>query len=221
MLSGYTDPGPIMKLEGTTQDSTSIVLSWEGPTCPNGVITGYYIYYRISNTIQSQPINSTGYTEERLISNERDVTYSLTDLRPGENYTIHVRAFTIDDNDTELIGMADTEILVELNDYLHLGYNVIVLTVCLVLAFVILCCLLIFIIVCCCWYCHRYKLNTSIEKCFNMFSILSPENLNIIPLQQRKAYLFLSTLPKVKHTIIIITIYISTFIQVLKSLLQY
>ena len=94
------------------------MLSWEGPPCPNGVINGYYIYYTIIEIIQPQPIDSNGFLEERLISNERYVTYSLTDLRPGENYAIHVRAFTIDDNGTELIGMADTEILVMLNRFI-------------------------------------------------------------------------------------------------------
>ena len=92
------------------------MLSWEGPACPNGIITGYYIYYRISNTIQLQPIDNSGYTKDRLISSERDVVYSITDLSPGQYYAIHVRAFTIDDNDTELIGMVDTEILVVMND---------------------------------------------------------------------------------------------------------
>ena len=94
------------------------MLSWEGPACPDGIITGYYIYYRISKTIQPQPINSSGYTKDRLISSERDVVYSITDLSPGQYYAIHVRAFTIADNDTELIGMVDTEILVvlQLND---------------------------------------------------------------------------------------------------------
>ena len=92
------------------------MLSWEGPACPNGIITGYYIYYRISNTIQPQPIDNSGYTKDRLISSERDVVYSITDLSPGQYYAIHVRAFTIDDNDSELIGMVDTEILVMVND---------------------------------------------------------------------------------------------------------
>ena len=92
------------------------MLSWEGPACPNGIITGYYIYYRISNTIQTQPIDNSGYTDDRLISSERDVVYSITDLSPTQYYVIHVRAFTIDDNDTELIGMVDTEILVVMND---------------------------------------------------------------------------------------------------------
>ena len=109
-----TDLAPILELQGVVRDLTSIVLSWEGPACPNGIITGYYIYYRISNTIQPQPIDNTGYTEDRLISSERDVVYLITDLSPRQYYAIHVRAFSIDDNDTELIGMVDTEILVVL-----------------------------------------------------------------------------------------------------------
>ena len=116
MLYNCIDPAPILELEGVARDLTSIVLSWEGPACPNGIVAGYYIYYRISNTIQPQPIDNSGYTEDRLISSERDVVYSITDLNPGQYYAIHVRAFTIDDNDTELIGMVDTEILVVVND---------------------------------------------------------------------------------------------------------
>jgi len=74
----FTDSAPVVGLEGTTRDSTSIVLSWDAPLCPNGVITGYYIYYRISNTLV---VNRN--VEERFID----------DLHPGVTYDFTVLAF--------------------------------------------------------------------------------------------------------------------------------
>ena len=99
----------------TTLNSTSLLLRWVSPDCPNGPISGYRVYYRQANSTQMGTIDSTGYTT--LTVNETSFTDNTTrrfaiisSLRSLRNYTIHVRALTYYNGDT-LLGNADIELM--------------------------------------------------------------------------------------------------------------
>ena len=99
----------------TTLNSTSLLLRWVAPDCPNGPISGYRVYYRQANSTQTGTISSTGYIT--LTVNETSFTDNTTrrfaiisSLRSLRNYTIHVRALTYYNGDT-LLGNADIELM--------------------------------------------------------------------------------------------------------------
>ena len=96
----------------TTLDSTSLLLRWEIPDCPNGPISGYGVYYRQANSTQTGTIDSTGYT---MLSNSfadgATRRYAIiSSLLSLKNYTIHVRALTYYNGST-LLGNADVELM--------------------------------------------------------------------------------------------------------------
>ena len=99
----------------TTHNSTSLLLRWEIPDCPNGPISGYGVYYRQANSTQTGTIDSTGYT--MLTINETSFADGVTrrfaiisSLVSLKNYTIHVRALTYYNGST-LLGNADVELM--------------------------------------------------------------------------------------------------------------
>ena len=96
----------------TTLNSTSLLLRWEIPDCPNGPISGYGVYYRQANSTQTGTIDSTGYT---MLSNSfadgATRRYAIiSSLLSLKNYTIHVRALTYYNGST-LLGNADVELM--------------------------------------------------------------------------------------------------------------
>ena len=62
---------------------TTIRISWNPPTIPNGIITVYEIRYRESTS--TGPYN---------ITNTTNTYYSIVGLIPNTSYTIGVRAYT-------------------------------------------------------------------------------------------------------------------------------
>ena len=73
-------------VSGLIQSDTGIqviVITWNIPTVPNGVIIVYEICYRESNS--NAPYNMTNTT---------NTLYSIVGLLPNTNYTIGVRAYT-------------------------------------------------------------------------------------------------------------------------------
>ena len=96
------DPGAVEDLNGLSQSSTSVLITWSFPPCPNGEITGYIVYYRETNATQYSNIDSTDYSRSEIIP----VTYYvINNLTPNSRYAIHVRAVS-----NESIGEADVEI---------------------------------------------------------------------------------------------------------------
>ena len=61
----------------------SLLIVWNPPTMPNGIITAYSIRYRESTS--TDPYN---------ITNTTNTQYSIVGLIPNTSYTIGVRAYT-------------------------------------------------------------------------------------------------------------------------------
>uniref|UniRef100_A0A1X7TVJ3 protein-tyrosine-phosphatase n=1 Tax=Amphimedon queenslandica TaxID=400682 RepID=A0A1X7TVJ3_AMPQE len=81
-LTTESIPGVISDL-GHSSPPTEIVISWNPPTIPNGIITVYEIRYRESTS--TDPYN---------IINTTNTYYSILGLIPNTSYTIGVRAYT-------------------------------------------------------------------------------------------------------------------------------
>ncbi|XP_077496239.1 neuroglian-like [Amblyomma americanum] len=83
-------PGPVDALEGISMGSTGLYLTWKQPQQPNGVLTGYHIYY--------QEIRGTSLEPERQrlppVRDPLQTKARLTGLRPNTVYRITVRAAT-------------------------------------------------------------------------------------------------------------------------------
>ena len=112
----FLDRGVIINLIGTTRNATSVVLSWDAPPCPNGLIVGYHVYYRLANYTQSVPIDSSQYASSTILSRDLSISKIIFDLTPGQNYSFHVRAFY---NESEP-GLVDLEIVLKLNSLIVL-----------------------------------------------------------------------------------------------------
>ena len=112
----HADRGIVEDFVGTTRNATSIVISWNSPPCPNGLIRGYLVYYRVSNYTQASPIDSSGYASVIKESTDLSISFVINGLTPSETYAIHVRAFF---NESEP-GLADQEILLQLNSQVTL-----------------------------------------------------------------------------------------------------
>ena len=98
------------------------MLSWSVPLCPNGPITGYYVFYRRAELTESiRTISSLGYSSSLIHSNELSVLIFIGGFTLGETYSFHVRAFSNETNlglaDVELILTQSTQILLNSNDF--------------------------------------------------------------------------------------------------------
>uniref|UniRef100_A0A1X7TQK7 protein-tyrosine-phosphatase n=1 Tax=Amphimedon queenslandica TaxID=400682 RepID=A0A1X7TQK7_AMPQE len=81
-LTPESIPGVISDLSHSTPP-TEIIIVWNPPTIPNGIITVYEIRYRESTS--TGPYN---------ITNTTNTYYSIVGLIPNTSYTIGVRAYT-------------------------------------------------------------------------------------------------------------------------------
>ena len=114
-------PGAVSDLSGLTKNTTSILVYWNPPSCPNGPVDGYYLYYRESNVSQYSAISSIGYNRTELIAaNLTNLFHILGGLTPRESYAVHVRAVSNGSNGHFLFGEADREILIQINDQIVL-----------------------------------------------------------------------------------------------------
>ena len=104
LIMCYVDPGVVRDLMIKTISTNSMLVQWSPPPCPNGPVTGYYIYYHLGSMPQSGNISSDGYRSVQSVS-PRAV---INDLEPTSVYLVHVRAFYID-NSITFLGEADTE----------------------------------------------------------------------------------------------------------------
>ena len=110
--SFFVVPSYVEGLVGSTLDSSTIIISWTSPPCPNDYLIGYYIYYTMdSNGDQRRKafFNSSEYTEGTLMDTSGQLRYRIRGLTPQNTYRIHVRAFS-----NSSVGSVDTEISVEL-----------------------------------------------------------------------------------------------------------
>ena len=89
-------------------NSTSIGVMWDPPLSLSGVISGYIVYYRESDMVQTTDISSDGYTTVGVAALE----YVIPGLTPLTNYTIHVQAVRdLLGSDEKLLGGIEVEIL--------------------------------------------------------------------------------------------------------------
>lgn len=91
---------------------TNLVVAWDPPICPNGPISAYTVYYKVSNTSQVNVIISDE-TYHQIAATSTDRFITISSLMRQSNYTVHVRA-TVTYNGTDLLGVADTELGVTL-----------------------------------------------------------------------------------------------------------
>ena len=66
------------------ETSGSAVVSWSRPLRPNGVISGYRLYFLLDNTTEVATLQSR----------ETEVSHTLTSLRPASTYQVWVKAYT-------------------------------------------------------------------------------------------------------------------------------
>ena len=83
------------------------------PLCPNGPITGYYVFYKRAESAQSIPISSLGYSSILLHSNE----VLIGGFTFGQTYSFHVRAFSNESN----LGLADVELSLTISTQISLN----------------------------------------------------------------------------------------------------
>ncbi len=105
-------PGVVEDLNAFAQTSTSMIVSWNNPLCPNGNIQSFIVYYRTSNLTQHPMISSVGYYNTSVSSTHA----VIDDLIPNNKYTVHVRAVSKDG----INGEAGEEVLVQLTDIVTL-----------------------------------------------------------------------------------------------------
>ena len=67
---------------------TTVTLSWNIPSIPNGIITQYQVQYRIANS------NNT-YGNNEVNTATTDLTYTVTGLNTKTEYEFRVRARTV------------------------------------------------------------------------------------------------------------------------------
>ncbi|XP_008180512.1 neuroglian-like [Acyrthosiphon pisum] len=82
-------PGPVHGVETDQWGSSAILLSWQPPDEPNGVLTGYEISY--------ESMTQRGVGERAKlpsITNPKQTTAKLASLKPSTNYRIYIQATT-------------------------------------------------------------------------------------------------------------------------------
>lgn len=104
--------GAVLNLTGIVRNSTSVVIQWRAPLCPNGQINSYRVYYRKTNATQSLPIHSNSEYSSIVINSSNLVISTIVDgLASLETYAFHVRALSIENEP----GLVDAEILITLS----------------------------------------------------------------------------------------------------------
>ncbi len=95
-------PDSVRSLSATTT-SSSIDVFWEAPLCPYGNITGYNLYYRQRNVVQTGTIVVDDTYSRVFISSSSSspTSQKISNLPPFRNYTIIVRAM-VGNNDGEI-----------------------------------------------------------------------------------------------------------------------
>ena len=87
----------------------SIMVKWDLPQYPNGLLSGYRIYYKHSNVTASRPgSDGTGY-EVNTVQSGTDLKYNISGLDPFTNYSIFVIAVGMP---PQLSGRVNAEVLV-------------------------------------------------------------------------------------------------------------
>lgn len=83
-------PSTITGLEAVPMGSSAFYLIWKKPEQPNGILTGYKIYYQTVKGTKVGPLME----RKPHISDPKQTRAKLANLEPATRYRIHVRATT-------------------------------------------------------------------------------------------------------------------------------
>ena len=72
--------------------STTLLLVWQPPVTPNGVLTSYEVYYAGVSSVN--PVPASFYQPLSVNISTPNTSIELLNLVPHSNYTISVGAFT-------------------------------------------------------------------------------------------------------------------------------
>lgn len=85
----YTESGPVVNLRVKQLGETSLLLDWDTPTEPNGVIVNYRVQYTNLNEDREEEGPTTVYDDELT----PDVTMiKIPGLDEGESYRVSITA---------------------------------------------------------------------------------------------------------------------------------
>ncbi|XP_066590095.1 neuroglian isoform X2 [Prorops nasuta] len=83
-------PGPVLGFEAYPMGSSTLYLLWTKPAEPNGILTGYRIYYQIVNGTHLDPM----LERKPHVMDPEATSAKLAALAPNTKYRIHIRATT-------------------------------------------------------------------------------------------------------------------------------
>lgn len=83
-------PGSVLSLEAFPMGSSALFLVWTRPAEPNGILTGYRIYYQVVNGTKL----GTLLERKPHVINPDATTAKLAGLAPDTIYRVHIRATT-------------------------------------------------------------------------------------------------------------------------------
>lgn len=84
------EPDPVTFLEAFPLSSSSFLLTWKKPDKPNGILTGYNIYYsEVNNTSVGKEI-----ARQQQIRDPNQKHARLNGLKPGTKYRLYIAATT-------------------------------------------------------------------------------------------------------------------------------
>ena len=112
-------PDAVENVRTTTRDSNSILVQWDPPSSINMTISGYYVYYTLGTSAQTQPLDNTGF-EMLAVTTPPAAIEGLT---ATQSYRIQVQAVTTI-GDLPFLGVIDTEVIQVVNTTVNAASNV-------------------------------------------------------------------------------------------------
>nr|CAD7598606.1 unnamed protein product [Timema genevievae] len=82
-------PGTVQFFEAFPMGSSALYLVWKRPEQPNGILTGYRIYYQTVRDTSVGPL-----IERQAITDPKQTRAKLAGLQPGMKYRLHIKATT-------------------------------------------------------------------------------------------------------------------------------
>ena len=76
---------------GEPRNSTTLLVSWERPTCDQGILSGYELCYMITNASFGDCDNDG---EKVNITDPDQLSYTINGLSINTNYTVELRGRT-------------------------------------------------------------------------------------------------------------------------------
>lgn len=89
-ISFPTEPGPVDSLDAIPMGSSAFFLIWKKPKQPNGILTGYHIYYQVVEGTETGPMSE----RDPPINDPMVTRAKLASLKPATKYRITIRART-------------------------------------------------------------------------------------------------------------------------------